>query len=171
MCICGTTAVPCETLQHAASFIVRPPPDFPTEEFPLLPLMGAERVTSIAPANLHTENLLRLLKQVQNAKSEDPRDRLFALLGICTEESDVDIDYAKPVEAVYRDWALRRIHRTRTFDVFAACADSGSRDFLLRFQICATLGVVTCHCSSTLDWATFRPRSFHGLTIMIPAGT
>jgi len=39
-------------------------------------------------------------------------------------DEDIEIDYSKPFERVYADWAWKRIHRLQSLDVFSVCADS-----------------------------------------------
>ncbi|KAF4628422.1 hypothetical protein G7Y89_g9736 [Cudoniella acicularis] len=80
--------------------------------------------------NLDKENILTILHNTQNAKFSDPRDRLYAILGVTEDNEDVEIGYSIPVEQVYRTWAEKRIRRTNTLDIFSVCADSarGSGD-------------------------------------------
>ena len=90
--------------------------------------MGAHRMTQVAldsMLNVDKSNILTVLHNTQRAQCTDPRDRLYGILGIMTDNQDVNIDYSIPVEEVYRNWAVKRIQRTHHIDIFGACADSG----------------------------------------------
>ncbi|EPE31118.1 hypothetical protein GLAREA_04085 [Glarea lozoyensis ATCC 20868] len=108
----GGIFIPWETLKEAASFILRPgkasPPKAITD---YLPNIGAHRLK-------------------QEAKCTDYRDKLFAILGVVEDIQDVEIDYAKPVNDVYRQWAIKRITRLHSLDVLEACANSAKHNDL-----------------------------------------
>ena len=74
--------------------------------------------------NIDTENILTVLHNTQNTKCSDPRDRLFAILGVADDTKDVEIDYSIPVTEVYIRWAQKRIKRLKTLDILSACVDS-----------------------------------------------
>lgn len=124
----GRTTVPWKDLEKVADFILRPNKNLITTEVrQLLPWIGAQRMTQVDLQSMplvQTKNILTILHNTQNAKCTDPRDRLFAILGIVEDSIDVEIDYSIPVEKVYRDWAWKRIRRTKTLDILTACADS-----------------------------------------------
>jgi hypothetical protein len=93
----------------------------------LFPLLGAHRITQVALQSMYnfdTHNILTILHNTQNTKCSDPRGRLYAIRGIVEDNEDNEIDYSIPVHQVYRTWAEKRIRRTRTLDIFSACADS-----------------------------------------------
>jgi hypothetical protein len=77
--------------------------------------------------NFDPRNVLTILHNTQNNKCSDPRDRLYAIRGIVDDNQDIEIDYSKPVQQVYRNWAEKRIKRTWTLQIFSACADSSGR--------------------------------------------
>jgi hypothetical protein len=84
-------------------------------------------VLHISLVNADPTNLLSVLQQTASAETTDPRDRLFGIIGITWESGsrDIDVDYSKPPNIVYRDWAISRIQRKKNLDVFSACEDSG----------------------------------------------
>ncbi|KAH8754956.1 heterokaryon incompatibility protein-domain-containing protein, partial [Hyaloscypha finlandica] len=116
------------TLEKAAKFILRPgEAALPQYIRTIFPLLGAHRVTQVALEsmfNFDTQNILTILHNTQNSKCSDPRDRLYAIQGIVEDNQDIEIDYSIPVQQVYRNWAVKRIRRTKTLDIFSACADS-----------------------------------------------
>jgi hypothetical protein len=127
----GGTQIPWETLKGAASFILRPekaPPPKAIKEY--LPNIGAHRLRQVSLTNIDPRNILTVLYSTQEANCTDPRDKLFAILGVVDDIQDVDIDYAKPVHEVYRQWAVRRIMRLRCLDVLEACANSAKNNDL-----------------------------------------
>lgn len=126
--LCGGIEVPWPAIEDAAAFILRPSPATPAAIQKFLPLMGAHRVTQVAlntVSDIDKDNILTVLRHTQGASCSDPRDKLYAILGVVEDAKDVEIDYSKPVEAVYRDWAISRILRTNSLDILSACADSG----------------------------------------------
>jgi hypothetical protein len=122
-------------MEQIASYILRPgshalgPP--PPEILKLFPLVGAHRLTQVSlknMLNLNTNNILTVLHNTQATKCSDPRDRLYAILGIASS-ADVDINYSISAQVVYQNWAEMRIRRTNSLDILSACADSsGSGD-------------------------------------------
>ena len=127
---CGQVEEPWEILARAARWIIRPDYAVYTPRGiiqRLLPLMGAHRANQVSlssMASLDKRDMLTVLYNTQEAKCSDPRDRLFAILGVVEDTVDVNIDYSIPVQTVYRNWAINRIRRTGTLDVLSACTDS-----------------------------------------------
>jgi hypothetical protein len=98
------------------------------EEYPALYKIGYQHVDAVALSEADRLNILRLVHQTRGADVADPRDRLFCLKGLMgSEDMDVEVDYSKGVQTVYRDWARNRIQRrTRRLDVLSACQDSAN---------------------------------------------
>jgi hypothetical protein len=125
--LCGGIEISWAIIEDAAAFILRPNAATPASIRKFLPLMGAHRVTHVAlnsVSDINKKNLLSVLRHTQGAGCSDPRDKLYAVLGVVEDTQDVEIDYSKPVEIVYRDWAVKRILRRKSLDVFIACAGS-----------------------------------------------
>ncbi|CZR67011.1 uncharacterized protein PAC_16910 [Phialocephala subalpina] len=126
----GRTRIGWPELEGAARYILRPGSILPAPHISkLFPRMGAHRVTQVALSsmlNVDTENIITVLHNTQGAMCTDPRDRLFAILGIvdASEASDVEIDYSLPVQDVYCNWAQKRIQRVGGLDILNACANS-----------------------------------------------
>jgi hypothetical protein len=71
-------------------------------------------------------NLLSVLLGTRSLKAPDSRDRLYASMGLLeavNEDKYIEVDYSKDVELIYKEWALKRIRRTRTLDVLSACVN------------------------------------------------
>ena len=126
----GRIQTPWQTLERAAKFILRPGEALLTPHVrKLFPLIGAARITQVSLQsmfNVDTTNILTILHNTQNTKCSDPRDRLYAILGVVDDTQDIDIDYSIPVDQVYRNWAKKRIMRTKALDILNACADSSN---------------------------------------------
>lgn len=126
---CGISVLPWGRIESAAALILRPNnANFPDHIKRILPLMGAHRLTQVAinsMRNVDKGNILTALWFTRPAKCLDPRDRLFAILGVVEDSKDIEIDYASSVGHVYKQWATKRIIRTESLDVLSACADSG----------------------------------------------
>lgn len=124
----GGLQMPWSTLEIAAKLILRPKGLVISPQIArILPLLGAHRITQVALQlmyNIDTKNVLTILHNTQNTKCSDARDRLYAIRGIVEDNEDIEIDYSIPVQQVYRNWAMKRIQRTRSLDIFSACADS-----------------------------------------------
>ena len=72
-----------------------------------------------------------LLKQLWHFKSRkcgNPRDKVFAILGICKDlnSGDVNIDYSAPVARVYSEVATFILMRHRNLELRSACQSYGS---------------------------------------------
>jgi hypothetical protein len=84
----------------------------------------AGNISIVGLWDLDKTNVLSVIVHTQYSESSDPRDRLFALKGLLSnEDTDIEIDYSEPAETVYRKWALRRIKRTQSLDVLTLCTD------------------------------------------------
>lgn len=118
-------------IERAARYILRPGTPLPPPHLArILPFMGAHRVTQVALSsmlNVDTKDILTILHNTQGTMCTDPRDRLYAILGIVddSEAQDVEIDYSISVQEVYCNWARKRIQRTSSLDILSACTDSG----------------------------------------------
>jgi hypothetical protein len=73
-----------------------------------------------------SRTMLALLHRLQNYKCTNPRDRIFALLGVCDDAHGVKVDYGSSVQDFYINWAWVQIDKTRRLDVFCYCNDSSS---------------------------------------------
>lgn len=68
--------------------------------------------------------LLRLLTQFRHCGATDPRDKVYALLGIASDmpnDADLKPDYAKPVAEVYQDLVKFIVTKDRNLDLLRAC--------------------------------------------------
>ncbi|RYP19190.1 hypothetical protein DL765_003505 [Monosporascus sp. GIB2] len=63
--------------------------------------------------------LFQLLYDFRDLSCADPRDKIYAFLGLAAETTDIEVqpDYTADVTAVYRAFAHQAIEKTRTLDV------------------------------------------------------
>jgi len=123
----GTMTFPWKGLEDSASHILRPGLTPPVEIRRFFPFMGAHRMTQVALNSIRDmdrSNILIALWHTRAALCSDPRDKLYAIFGVVDDTEDVSIDYSSSVEAIYRDWAIKSIRRTKSLDIFSACNDS-----------------------------------------------
>lgn len=124
----GNLQVDWQILEKAARFILHPEEDALSPDIRrLFPVLGAHRITQVSLQSMFKfdkKNILSALHNTQSTKCSDPRDRLFAILGVVDDVDDVEIDYSIPVTEVYIKWAQKRIKRLHSLDVLNACADS-----------------------------------------------
>lgn len=62
------------------------------------------------------------------SKCSEPRDRVYALMGITTDEVELRPDYALSIGEVYRDVALQHLHQLGNLELLSSCTkrvDSG----------------------------------------------
>jgi hypothetical protein len=83
--------------------------------------LSASGIRRIALRYVDRGNLLSVLLGIRSLKATDPRDGLYASMGLLedgNEDKDIEVDYSKDAELIYKEWALKRIRRTRTLDIF-----------------------------------------------------
>jgi len=124
--VCGNCYIAWKEFLDSAWAIVQPNVRILSLGLNFLPLMGAERVTNIGSTRDYAGDLLLLLKRTQAAKCTDLRDKLYALLAVSKNATDVSIDYSRPFDDICVEWAWATIQRQKTLDILSACADSGS---------------------------------------------
>lgn len=74
------------------------------------------------PGHYHRFDLLEALNSARNCSSTDPRDKLYALIGMADEKtrSAIPIDYSKSVEEVFTRAAAALIERNNSLDVISS---------------------------------------------------
>jgi hypothetical protein len=70
-------------------------------------------------------SLLPLTNHFANAEAGDPRDKVYALLGLATDHVDVVPDYGKSVIDVYTSTAREMMTSSGNLDVLRACEKEG----------------------------------------------
>jgi hypothetical protein len=77
--------------------------------------------TRVAMMEKKSLDLLQLLLQTRATATTDPRDRIYCLLGLASDQEllQIEINYADSVETVYRSFTLRHIECYGTLDVLA----------------------------------------------------
>jgi hypothetical protein len=71
-------------------------------------------------------SLLDVLARFKSVKSTDPRDRVYGLLGLVTEEHNVKVDYAKSAGDVFAEVAIYLINSLGNLDII--CQNPWARD-------------------------------------------
>jgi hypothetical protein len=83
--------------------------------------LGWSKIIGFDLNEFDKSDMLRVLVSTKFKTCSDPRDKLFAILGLTGDISDVQVDYSLPVAEVYRTWSLKHMQRTKSLDIFGAC--------------------------------------------------
>jgi hypothetical protein len=124
--LCGSEKISWKDFERAAAFLLRPGYDESMTSRKFIMLMASEHVHQVTLPSAKKTNILSILRYTQQSQCSDPRDKLYALLGILRDDGDIVVDYEKLWDVIYKTWALNRIKRTKSLDIFSAYADSGS---------------------------------------------
>jgi hypothetical protein len=62
-------------------------------------------------------SLLDVLARFRYTNSTDPRDNIYALLGLVSDKLGIEIDYSRPVKDVYMDCMKRLIEHNQNLDL------------------------------------------------------
>lgn len=90
----------------------------------LLHTRGSEVLEQVGCLKASTHRLLDLLATCRSIRSTDPRDNIYALLGLPDDAQDAPSpDYSRPVEQVYFDYALYFESRGLGLEVLRAAAE------------------------------------------------
>ncbi|KAM0806614.1 hypothetical protein AB5N19_06951 [Seiridium cardinale] len=79
--------------------------------------------------------LLDVLARFRSAKSRDPRDMIYGLLGLTTDTLDIMPDYSKSVQQVYADVTASVINHAGNLDIVCQSPWSPSRRPNTRYQM------------------------------------
>lgn len=77
------------------------------------------------------QSLLNLLVRHRSSRASDPRDKVFALAGLATENENgtlVDINYNKSTQQVYTDIAYQILLKTRNLDILSSVTHLPNED-------------------------------------------
>lgn len=137
--VCGSKSVPWESISRASAAIQRY--GWKPEQQLALYQAGYDYPNMDSPVNLVrevwksqasiAEAECTLLKQLWRFKSRgcgDPRDKVYAILGICKDlrSGDITVDYVPSVARVYSDVSKFIITRDRNLKLLSACQSYGS---------------------------------------------
>lgn len=61
--------------------------------------------------------LLDVLARFRDMESTDPRDKIYALLGLVTQQHHIDVDYGKSLKDLYKDVAISLMNLTKDLDI------------------------------------------------------
>ncbi|KAK4149663.1 heterokaryon incompatibility protein 6, OR allele [Chaetomidium leptoderma] len=71
----------------------------------------------------HTkQDFLRLLEELRGFKSTIPSDKLYGVVGMTAYKAKLAIDYSKPPEQVFTDFAINQL-QTGSLDILTHCVD------------------------------------------------
>jgi Heterokaryon incompatibility protein (HET) len=77
-------------------------------------------------------DILSMLERGRRLSASEPRDKVFALLGISTGIDTTDkylaIDYAKPISEIYMSLATYMIERASSYDIFSHVTDVSNEE-------------------------------------------
>ena len=138
--ICGSKSVPWDYVSRVSHAVQK----YRWEPAQILALLqvGYDYIDMDYPVNVVREiwksqapvaeaecTLLKQLWHFKSRKCGDPRDKVFAILGICKDlkSGDVKIDYSAPVARVYSEVARFIIMRDRSLKLLSACQSYGSK--------------------------------------------
>ncbi|KAI4274215.1 MAG: hypothetical protein LQ337_004094 [Flavoplaca oasis] len=134
--VCGPQSVPWTTFCFAAFYIHyragREPGPSPLKDigyealFTLCTFMFNRTVSE--DSRRRETGLLRLLTQFRHCEATNPKDKVYALLGMASDmpdDADFKPNYAKPVAEVYQDLVEFIVTKDRNLDVLRACEISG----------------------------------------------
>ena len=138
--VCGKLSAPWKYVSRASNAIQRYP--WGGERMVKLFEAGYTYINFDAPVNLVREiwkseaitvqrhsTLMMHLWNFRSRECGDPRDKIYAILGICKDLSkgDIKVDYLAPVERVYSEVAKFIIERDRSLTLLSACQSYGSK--------------------------------------------
>lgn len=70
----------------------------------------------------YKSTLLDVLARFQHNRATDPRDCVYGILGLVTEQHGIVVDYTKSAAQVFLDTALSIIHAQKNLDIFCQTA-------------------------------------------------
>ncbi|RSL59630.1 hypothetical protein CEP53_005708 [Fusarium sp. AF-6] len=65
----------------------------------------------------HESSLLDVLGRFRNLQSTDPRDKIYGLLGLVTQDHGIVVDYSKPLRDLYKEATLSIINLSKNLDI------------------------------------------------------
>jgi hypothetical protein len=88
--------------------------------------------TSVGDTKSRSTYLLHMLSRARALEASDPRDKIFALLGISTgvdlDDDNIAIDYHKSAVQVFQDFTRYIIENEQTYDIFSYLDQSPKPD-------------------------------------------
>jgi hypothetical protein len=133
--VCGLRSLAltrlCNAAQHI-SYRVESIPDVTRDPYASVAFRRFTGLTSVfdidaLPRKMQQQrtSLLWLTNHFANTKASDPRDKVYALLGLATDHVNVVPDYGRSVAEVYIDTAREMITSPGNLDVLCACEKQG----------------------------------------------
>ena len=137
--VCGSKSLPWDSVSRVSHAIQ--PYRWGIRRTLALSLAGYEYINMDFPVNLVREvwkspaseaeaecTLLKQLWHFKGRKCGDPRDKVFAILGICKDlkSGDVTIDYSASVARIYSEVSKFIVIRDRSLKLLSACQSYGS---------------------------------------------
>ncbi|KAE9374704.1 HET-domain-containing protein [Stipitochalara longipes BDJ] len=111
------------------------PSGFDGSMISVIHLLTSQPHFAAVATNRHTTNLLFWLTKLRVAEATDPRDKIYAILGLAescgrnggSKTYDVDsliVDYAQPIQDVYSSLVKSLVIATKRVDVLIACCQT-----------------------------------------------
>ena len=137
--VCGRKSIPWDSVSRVSHAVQRY--RWKIEQILALSQAGYEYINMEFPVNLVREvwrsqasvaeaecTLLKQLWHFKSRKCGDPRDKVYAILGICKDlrSGDITVDYSASVARVYSDVSKFIIMRDRSLKLLSACQSYGS---------------------------------------------
>ena len=69
----------------------------------------------------HLVSLIDALHTMRSLQSSDPRDKLFAAIGISRNVEQIKADYSRPAEGIFREYAMEHMRRNSSLLILAYC--------------------------------------------------
>lgn len=121
---CGFSTLPLLALHKFFDFYSRTPePRYEKERFSIVNACWAARMlgkddylSSFESTTIEKESILSLWENFYSLGATDPRDKLFALLGLSNDLIAITPDYTKPSENLFIDTVTAAISQTRNLD-------------------------------------------------------
>jgi len=108
---CGSVDVLRQTFRNPIYGLCCKPLRVVSEEIILAEFLKLIKTSYLISLATSTDSPVDLLHQTVTAKCSNPRDRVFAMLGMTRKDMGIKPGYVKTVERMYRDFALRYIER------------------------------------------------------------
>ena len=118
---CGNEGLPWETLRRAVSYSSRAP--IPAGIGRHLVERCYNLITYRDYAAGVFDDLTHMLEDARSANCSDPRDKIFAVLGLAhkSQTRGLDPDYSKPAKAIFQNLVLHYTSNIQSLDILTHC--------------------------------------------------
>jgi hypothetical protein len=85
--------------------------------FTQVKIIEDQRRAMLDPAAESFQNLLDVLARFRDKEAADPRDRIYGLLGLADGGHNINVDYEKPLRAIFQDVTVSVINASHNLDI------------------------------------------------------